>query len=385
MAARPRGILGRVTPRPTAIAFASLALAACEIAAPPPTMPTQDPAPESARCRARDLGVPFGALPSGPCAAITDVPGVRVGHCTVREGGACTGVTIVLPHGGNPFLERVPAGVFVQNGFGKPFGFVQVEELGELETPIALTGTLNVPRVADALLDHVLALPGCERVRSVDPVVLETNDGRLSDIRSRPVRSEHVAQALASAREGPIEVGCVGAGAGTVCFGFKGGIGSASRKAGAFTVGVLVQTNFGGSLTIAGVRVADELQVGPGGELGSCAIVLATDAPVGSRNLRRLAARAFAGMARTGASFSDGSGDYAIAFSTAPSLRRGPGDERVGGEEFGNAAMSPLFQAAADATEEAIVDSLCAAQTATANGRTVSALPLEKVRVLLRR
>lgn len=373
------------------------------------------------RCRARDLGVAFGALPAGPLDAITDVPGVRVGHGTVREGTACSGVTVVLPHGGNPFLERVPAAVFVANGFGKPFGFVQVQELGELEAPIALTGTLNVPRVADGLLDWILALPGCADVRSVNPVVLETNDGRLNDLRSRPVHSGHVAAALAAAATAGagadgamlpgVDVGAVGAGAGTVCFGYKGGIGTASRRVGEFTVGVLAQTNFGGALTIAGVPVGERLralergegtgasQGGAAGEQGagavrdrredardgrgSCAIVVATDAPLDARNLERLAARAFAGMARTGASFSNGSGDYAIAFSTAPGLRRGPDDRRVGGPVLGNAAMSPLFQATADATEEAIVDSICAAATTTANGITVPALPLDAVRAIL--
>jgi len=322
-------------------------------------------------------------LPSGPTAAITDVAGVRVGHRTVVGEGACSGVTVVLPHGGNPFLERVPAAVHVANGFGKPFGFVQVEELGELEAPIALTGTLNVPRVADGLLDYVLALPGCERVRSVNPVVLETNDGLLSDLRSRPVSSEHVAEALAGARE-QTEVGSIGAGAGTICFGYKGGVGSASRLAGGFTVGVLAQTNFGGRLAIAGVTMPRQSDK-DAREAGSCAIVIATDAPLDARNLRRLAARAFAGMARTGASFSNGSGDYAIAFSTARMLRRGPGDRRMTVEVLGNAAMSPLFAAVAEATEEAIVDSLCAARTTSSNGRRIEALSLDLVRERLHR
>ncbi|MEZ5966257.1 MAG: P1 family peptidase [Planctomycetota bacterium] len=339
--------------------------------------------PPPGRCRAHDLGVAFGAFPSGPLAAITDVPGVRVGHCTVTGAGACTGVTVVLPHAENPYLARVPAGVHVHNGFGKPFGFPQVEELGELETPIALTGTLNVPRVADALIDHVLALPGCERVRSLNPLVLETNDGRLSDLRSRPVHAEHVAAALSDARTGPMAVGCVGAGRGTICFGYKGGIGSASRVLGRYTLGVLVQSNFGGRLAIAGVPLPDARRQAAGGaatDNGSCAIVIATDAPIGARNLRRLAARAFAGMARTGASFANGSGDYALAFSTAPELRRGPSDQQVGGSELGNEAMSPFFAAVADATEEAIVDSLCAAETTTCNGVTVPALPLDLLR-----
>ncbi|MEC7582905.1 MAG: P1 family peptidase [Planctomycetota bacterium] len=362
-----------------------VALAACGVRPPSssPAAATVAPGSGAQRHRAGDLGVRFGSLPSGPTATITDVDGVLVGHHTLRGGGACTGVTVVLPHGGNPFLERVPAGVFVANGFGKPFGFVQVEELGELEAPIALTGTLNVPRVADGLLDHVLGLPGCERVRSVNPVVLETNDGRLNDLRSRPVRSEHVAEALANAK-GHTEVGSVGAGTGTICFGYKGGIGSASRVAGRYTVGVLAQTNFGGDLVVAGVPIKEPVGEGEPQEAGSCAIVIATDAPLDARNLRRLAARSFVGMARTGASFSNGSGDYAIAFSTARQLRRSGRDRRLQGERLGNAAMTPLFVAVAEATEEAIIDSLCAAQTTEANGRRVEALPFEEVVARLR-
>lgn len=375
----------------TSLLAALLLLPACNFRfASDPLGRAQDPAPlQDGRSRARALGLRIGDLPSGPHAAITDVPGVRVGHATVEGDGACTGVTVVLPHGGNLFRERVPAAVSVANGFGKPFGFVQIEELGELEAPIALTGTLNVPRVADALLDHALALPGNERVRSVNPVVLETNDGLLNDLRARPVRAGHVAAALAGASAEPPEVGCVGAGTGTICFGWKGGIGSASRAVAGFTVGVLVQTNFGGRLTVAGTPVPRPDRDGRSGrgergESGSCAIVVATDAPLCARNLRRLAARAFAGMARTGASFGNGSGDYAVAFSTAQGLRRGPDQREVGGTVLGNAAVSPLFVAVADATEEAILDSLCAARTTTANGRTIEAVPLELLRAAVR-
>ena len=336
-------------------------------------MTTADP--PGARRRAHELGIHIGALPSGPLDAITDVPGVAVGHATLRDGVRLnTGVTVILPHAGNPFRDKVPAALCVQNGFGKLMGGTQLQELGELESPIALTATLNVARVADGLLDWLFALPGNETVRSANVVVGETNDGQLSDIRARPVTAQHVAAAIASAATGAVPVGCVGAGAGTVCCGWKGGIGTSSRRAGGHTVGALVQTNFGGALTIDGIPVHRLLQPEPSGDHGgSCMIVLATDAPLDAPALRRLAARAFAGMARTGASFAHGSGDYAIAFSTtgrdAVSLR---------GE-----LLSPLFQAAADATEQAIIDSLCAAETTTGMGRTVRALPLERLPALL--
>src|SRR5438876_2196318 len=254
----------------------------------------------TARPRLRDIGVAIGTLPTGPLHAITDVEGVRVGQATVIRGdNVRTGVTAILPHGGNLFQQKVPAAVFVGNGFGKIIGTTQIEELGEIETPILLTSTLNVPRVADALLDYMLALPGNEQVRSINSVVAETNDGTLNDIRSRPVGRDEVFQAIKSASGGPVEEGSVGAGTGTIAFGFKGGIGTSSRRAGPYTIGVLVQTNFGGSLTIAGAPVGRELSGAAGSQPavhGSCVIVIATDAPVEARNLKRIAARAIMGM-----------------------------------------------------------------------------------------
>ncbi|MBZ5582046.1 MAG: P1 family peptidase [Acidobacteriia bacterium] len=290
--------------------------------------------------------------------------------------GTRTGVTVVLPHGGNLFREKVPAAVFVGNGFGKLMGSTQVDELGEIETPIALTSTLNVPRVADALLDYMLALPGNEQVRSLNPLVAETNDGYLNDIRGRHVGRAEVMAALQSARGGPVGEGAVGAGAGTVAFGFKGGIGTASRKAGAYTVGVLVQSNFGGSLEICGAPVGRELaRSGPNSGNGSIIMVVATDAPVDARNLRRMAARTMFGLARTGSSGSNGSGDYGIAFSTTRNPTKVvPNDE-----------MSPLFVAVIEATQEAIYNSLLRAETATGNGHTVEALPLGRTLEILRK
>jgi D-aminopeptidase len=366
------------------------------------------------RPRIREAGVQVGVMPPGPLNAITDVAGVLVGHTTmVRGDDVRTGVTAILPHGGNLFREKVPGAVFVGNAFGKLAGSTQVNELGEIETPILLTSTLAVPRVADAVLDYMLALPGNEDVQSVNPLVGETNDGYLNDIRSRPIMRDDVLAAIKAARSGPVEEGAVGAGTGTVAFGWKGGIGTASRKLpaslGGYTVGVLVQTNFGGVLTIAGAPVGRELgryafrdQL-EGTQLprtrrstkdnagGSCMIVVATDAPVDARNLKRLAARAIMGLARTGSSGSNGSGDYVIAFSTAPELRIRPGDAMrarnvtVLGTVLGNEAMSPLFLAAIEATEEAIYNSLFRATTTTGRGHTVEALPLEKTLEILRR
>jgi D-aminopeptidase len=346
--------------------------------------------PPAERPRPAAAGVRIGSLPSGEHDAITDVPGVAVGHCTVRRGeDVRTGVTIVLPHGGNPFGEKVPAAIAAGNAFGKLIGGTQVRELGNLESPIALTSTLNAPKVADALIGWLLELPGNESVRSVNAVVGETNDGLLNDVRGRHVEAEHVRAALRDARSGAVAGGAIGAGTGTVCFGWKGGIGTASRRIDGWIVGVLVQTNFGGELTIAGVPVHRHLQP-PAGEApagrrdGSCMIVVATDAPMQSRNLERLARRAFAGMARTGASFADGSGDYAIAFSTAPSLRiRDDGQATTGAAELRNESASPLFRAVAEATEAAIVDALFRATTTTGRGRTVQALPIEQVKALL--
>lgn len=332
------------------------------------------------RPRAREAGVVTGILGTGPLNAITDVAGVRVGHTTlVRGENVRTGVTVILPHGGNLFREKVPAAVFAGNGFGKLIGSTQIDELGELESPIALTSTLNVPRVADALIDHMLALPGNEEVRSINVVVGETNDGRLNDIRGRHAGREEVFAALKNAKSGPVEEGSVGAGTGTVAFGWKGGIGTSSRrlpaKLGGWTVGVLVQTNYGGVLSINGVPVGQKLgQYYLRNELenadGSIMIVIATDAPVDARNLKRMGARAMMGLARTGAAGTNGSGDYAIAFSTV----------RDAATLVKNDDMSPLFLAVIEATEEAIYNSLFKATTV----KDVEALPLEKVLPLLR-
>ena len=335
------------------------------------------PAAAQQRPRAAELGIPSGVLPRGPLDAITDVAGVRVGHTTVVRGdNVRTGVTVILPHAGNLFREKVPGAVYVGNAFGKLAGSTQVEELGEIESPIALTSTLNVPRVADGLLDYLLALPGNEQVRSINPLVGETNDGYLNDIRARVVGREEVLHAIQSAHGGAVEEGAVGAGTGTMAFGYKGGIGTASRKAGAYTVGALVQTNFGGSLQMGGAPVGRELAAAsPNSGDGSCMMVLATDAPVDARNLRRIASRAIFGLARTGSSGANGSGDYAIAFST----------QRSPGRLLTNDEASPLFLAAIEATEEAIYNSLLQAVTTTGNGHTVQALPIEKVAEILRK
>jgi D-aminopeptidase len=328
------------------------------------------------RPRARELGIAPGRLPAGKWNAITDVAGVRAGHATlVRGTDVRTGVTAILPHGGNLFREKVAGAVYVFNGFGKLAGATQVEELGEIETPILLTSTLNVPRVADALLDYMLALPGNESVRSINPLVAETNDGLLNDIRGRHCGRDEVFAAIRGAREGPVEEGCVGAGAGTVAFGWKGGIGTASRRAGGWTVGVLVQTNYGGDLMILGVPVGRLLRSGTASPKdGSVIVVAATDAPVDARNLKRLAARTALGLGRTGAAGSNGSGDYAIAFSTARNPQR----------LLSNEEMSPLFEAVIEATEEAVYNSLFKATTTEGNGRRVEALPVEAVVRILR-
>jgi D-aminopeptidase len=360
------------------------------------------------------MGVINGTMESGPLDAITDVAGVRVGHATVRDADRFrTGVTAILPHGGNLFREKVPAAIVVGNGFGKLAGLSQVQELGTLETPVLLTGTLSVPRVADALITYMLELPGNEDVRSINPVVGETNDGRLSDIRARPNGIAQVRAAITSASAGAVAEGAVGAGTGTVAFGFKGGIGTASRRvgerAGGWTVGVLVQSNFGArrSLQIVGVAVGEELSAQPGASPGraagggaarrsddlfvdpadgSCMIVVATDAPLEHRALERLATRALMGMARTGSTFSNGSGDYVIAFSTHPALRSGPDAPPTAPvRTLSTDAMSPLFQAVIEATEEAIYNSLFMAQTTVGfEGRRVEALPLDRVAEILR-
>ncbi|MBX7053509.1 MAG: P1 family peptidase [Pyrinomonadaceae bacterium] len=353
------------------------------------------------RPRAADLGLKIGVLPSGPVNAITDVAGVTVGQTTIIRGdNVRTGVTAVLPHGGNLFQEKVPAAIFVGNGFGKLAGSTQVNELGEIETPILLTSTLSVPKTSDALLDHMLGLKGNENVRSINPVVAETNDGGLNDIRGRHVTRDDVFAAIRNAKSGPIEEGSVGAGTGTVAFGWKGGIGSASRRLtvalGGYTIGVLVQSNFGGILSIDGVPVAKELEqyylknaVSKGSAEsdpsadGSIIIVIATDAPLDHRQLRRLAERSMAGLARTGSSMSNGSGDYAIAFSTANRINASQQVRDV--KVLGNDAMSPLFQAVIEATEEAILNSLFRATTMNGNGRTVEALPIDKVKEIFRK
>lgn len=349
------------------------------------------------RARARDLGVKPGVFPPGRLNAITDVAGVRVGQTTVVEGdNVRTGVTAILPHGGNLFTERVPAALHVGNGFGKITGATQLHELGELETPILLTCTLCVWKAADAMVDWMLAQPGMANVRSINPVVAETNDGTLNDIRARPITAEQVRAALTSASTGPVAEGAVGAGTGTVAFGWKGGIGTSSRvlpqSLGGWTLGVIVQTNFGGVLQVLGAPVGKELgqyafqreaqSPGERGD-GSCVIVIATDAPLSDRNLERLAARAIMGLARTGSSASNGSGDYALAFSTSDKVRRAANATRLTSEELANEQMSGLFEAAIEATEEAIYDSLFEATTTTGNGRTVQAIPLDRVREVL--
>lgn len=350
---------------------------------------------QTPRPRAREAGLVIGSLPTGPLNAITDVAGVRVGQVTVTGGDSInTGVTAVLPHGGNLFRDKVPAAVSVGNGFGKLMGALQVRELGEIESPIVLTCTLCVPRVADAVLTWLLGLPGNEDVRSINAIVGETNDGTLNAIRSRAISAEQVLEALRTAREGPVDEGAVGAGRGTVAFGYKGGIGTSSRRAGAFTVGVLVQSNFGGDLTIVGVPVARLLaarrqETGDRrpSEDGSVMIVIATDAPLDARALERLASRAFIGIGRTGSSMSNGSGDFAIAFSTAESVRRrplAPGQIIRTSEVVATDAMSPLFQAVAEATEEAVLNSLFRAESVRGPRATIRALPLDSILPILR-
>lgn len=356
------------------------------------------------RKRARDLGVAPGILSPGPLNAITDVDGVAVGHVThVKGDDIRTGATAVLPHQGNLYQDKVPAAVVVGNGFGKLMGLTQIRELGEIETPIVLTNTLNVPEGAAAIIEWTLEQPGNERVGSVNAVVGETNDGGLNNIRKRALTPKIIRRAIEGARPGPVEEGAVGAGTGTTAFGWKGGIGTSSRKLddrlGGWTVGVLVQSNFGGILTVDGVRVGEALgqyflkdYVDNGDADGSIMIVVATDAPLSDRNLERLAARALGGLARTGASMTNGSGDYVIAFSTAEDVRRTP--ERRNSlskiEELPNNLFSPLSQAVMEATEEAILNSLFMAETVEGYdtyqdvSARVEALPLAKVREILR-
>ena len=342
---------------------------------------------QEARPRARDVGIEIGVLEVGPLNAITDVEGVQVGHRTLIVGDSIrTGVTAVLPHGGNIFANKVSGAIVVRNGFGKLVGLSQVNELGQIETPILLTGTLSVFRAADALVDTLLALPENADVRSINPVVGETNDGYLSDIRARPIQPEHVREALRVASTGPVEEGSVGAGTGTRALGWKGGIGTASRRlpesVGGYTVGALVQTNYGGLLTVAGVPVgrflrADRPEEGrrDDKEGGSVMIVIATDAPLAHRELERVAERAFTGIARTGSYMSHGSGDYAIAFS----IHRGPLESPDGG------LLTRLFVATAEAVEEAVLNSLFKATTTVGfRGHRAEALPIPEVLEVLR-
>lgn len=349
--------------------------------------------------RVRDLGLKIGVLNPGENNAITDVPGVKTGHHTLILGDSVrTGVTAILPHDGNIFQEKVPAAIYIGNGFGKLTGISQVKELGNIETPVILTNTLSVPTAANALIRFLLDQPGNENVRSVNPVVGETNDGFLNDIRGRFLTEEHVIQAIEDATAGPVAEGCVGAGTGTVCFGFKGGIGTSSRKIdddrGGYTVGVLVQTNYGGVLQIAGVPVGEELkQYSMRGDRkdpadGSCMIVVATDAPLDARNLERLAKRAMLGLGKTGGISSNGSGDYVIAFSVAPELRIPYSSELslLNSELLPNDKLSPLFMAVIEATEEAILNSLFMAKTTEGyRGHTVKELPVDQVLEILKR
>jgi len=360
--------------------------------------PLTAPAAGQGRPRARDVGVAPGILPPGPLNAITDVEGVLVGQSTLIRGDSIrTGVTAILPHGGNLYRDRVPAAVFVINGFGKLLGTTQLHELGELETPILLTCTLCVWKAADAMVAYLLAQPGMEQVRSINPVVGETNDAFLNDIRSRPITAADVVGALTHASAGPVAEGSVGAGTGTSTLGWKGGVGTSSRRVrvgdSTWTVGVLVQTNFGGigGLLLLGVPVGRLLgrdglsgREAPKGPTGSIMIIVATDAPLSDRNLERLASRAAIGLGRTGGTAGNGSGDYVLAFSTNPAVRRTAGSGIFTSPQVGNDAMSGLFAGVIEATEEAIDNALFAATTVTGNGHTAEALPVDEVLEILR-
>ena len=350
------------------------------------------------RPRARDLGIVVGIYPSGAHNAITDVEGVRVGHTTIVEGDRVrTGVTAILPHGGNLFQDKVAGAVFVGNAFGKLAGSTQVDELGTIETPIVLTNTLSVGTAIDAVVRYTLAQPGNEQVRSVNPLVGETNDGGLNDIRGLHVTRAHVTAAITGAAAGTVAEGTVGAGTGTINYGWKGGIGTASRtlpaERGGYTVGVLTQTNFGGNLTIAGVPIFRSLQpprtreaaaADPGD--GSCMLIVATDAPFDARDLRRLAARAIFGLARTGSSYSNGSGDFAIAFSTSPELRSRFNDAAARARRIlPPDATSPVFEAALEATEEAVYNALFQATSVRSAIGSAEAIPIDRIRELLRK
>jgi D-aminopeptidase len=361
--------------------------------------------PETTKKRLRDYGIKIGILQTGPNNSITDVKGVKVGHYTfIKEDNIRTGVTAILPHAGNIFQEKVPAAIYAANGFGKLTGYTQVEELGNIETPIILTNTLSVPTAADALIDYTFSFEENKEVRSVNPVVGETNDGSLNDIRGRHIKKEHVLEAIKNASPGPVAEGCVGAGTGTVCFGFKGGIGTASRiipqSLGGYTVGVLVQTNFGGILEIAGAPVGVELNeyylkndLNPprtppvSSPDGSCMMVVMTDAPLDTRNLKRLAKRAILGLAKTGGIMANGSGDYVIAVSTNENLRIPyKSSQLLEMKLLHNDAVTPLFLAVNEAVEEAILNSLFTAVTMEGfNGRRVEALPIDKVLGILKK
>jgi D-aminopeptidase len=364
---------------------------------------SQPRAGAASRPRARDLGLSPGVFSPGPLNAITDVSGVRVGQATLVEGdGVRTGVTAIVPHGGNVFQDKVAGAVFVGNAFGKLAGSTQVAELGTIETPIVLTNTLAVGTAVDAVVGYTLAEPGNEGVKSVNAIVGETNDGGLNDIRGLHVTTGHVLAAIRNASEGAVEEGTVGAGTGTQCFGWKGGIGTSSRvlpaRYGGYALGVLVQTNFGGILTMGGAPVGRELgrysfappRPGQPGEPptpdGSCMIVVATDAPVDARDLRRIAARAIFGLGRTGSSYSNGSGDFAVAFTTAESMRTRFGEskprERLVLPPDG---VSPLFEAALEATEEAVYNSLLRATTVSSRQGTAEAIPIDRVVAILKK
>jgi len=346
--------------------------------------------------RARDLGISPGILSPGELNAITDVAGVKVGQVTVQKDTRYnTGVTVIIPAVGNLRQDKLPAAIYVANGYGKLAGLSQVQELGEIETPIALTNTLNVAEGVAALVEWTLSQPGNEDVGSVNAVVGETNDGYLNDIRARVLTKDHFVEAIANAKGGPVDEGVVGAGTGTVAFGFKGGIGTSSRvlpeKLGGFTVGVLVQSNFGGVLTIDGLQVGkalrqyylkDSLEKDNSAD-GSIMIVVATDAPLSDRNLGRLAKRAISGLARTGASMTNGSGDYVIAFSNAKNVRRKSGEKLRKIADLANNELSPIFQAVAEATEEAIYNSLLQARDVTGFRGTIKALPRDRVKKLI--
>jgi D-aminopeptidase len=343
--------------------------------------------------RTRDYGIEIGVLKTGKFNSITDIKGVKVGHETIIEGDSIrTGVTAILPHDGNIFQLKVPAAIYIGNGFGKLAGYSQVKELGNIETPIILTNTLSVPAASDALITYTIEQPVNIEVRSVNSVVGETNDGWLNDIRGRYVKQEHVLNAIQNAKSGFVTEGNVGAGTGTICFGYKGGIGTSSRvipkSLGGYTVGVLVQTNFGGVLEINGVPIAKELNKYPFRDKilndadGSCMIVVITDAPLSSRNLERLAKRAIMGLAKTGGIASNGSGDYVIALSTAKENLIPNSSESVFNEkkELRNAEISPLFLATIEATEEAILNSLFAAETMIGrDGHTIESLPIDRI------